>query len=53
MPPDTPAPAYAIVIDRFGGKMQNAFPYSPEGAESMKKLMSFLWVKTAIGRWLS
>jgi acyl-CoA reductase-like NAD-dependent aldehyde dehydrogenase len=42
-----------IVIDRFGGKMQNAYPYSAEGAEGMKKLMNFLWVKTAIGRWLS
>jgi succinate-semialdehyde dehydrogenase/glutarate-semialdehyde dehydrogenase len=42
-----------IVIDRFGGKMQNAYPYTPEGAEGMKKLMNFLWIKTAIGRWLS
>ena len=42
-----------IVIDRFGGKMQNAFPYSAKSAEGMKKLMNFLWVKTAIGRWLS
>ncbi len=42
-----------IVIDRFGGKMQNAYPYSAESAEGMKKLMNFLWVKTPIGRWLS
>ncbi|MEH6591017.1 MAG: aldehyde dehydrogenase family protein [Halioglobus sp.] len=42
-----------IVIDRFGGKLQNAYPYSTESAESMKKLMDFLWRKTPIGRWLS
>ena len=42
-----------IVIDRFGGKMQNAYPYSAKSAEGMKKLMEFLWVKTPIGRWLS
>jgi len=42
-----------IVIDRFGGKMQNAYPYSVESAEGMKKLMNFLWVKTPLGRWLS
>jgi acyl-CoA reductase-like NAD-dependent aldehyde dehydrogenase len=42
-----------IVIDRFGGKMQNAYPYSENSAQSMKKLMNFLWVKTPIGRWLS
>ena len=42
-----------IVIDRFGGKMQNAYPYSAESAEGMKKLMNFLWVKTPLGRWLS
>jgi succinate-semialdehyde dehydrogenase/glutarate-semialdehyde dehydrogenase len=42
-----------IVIDRFGGKMQNAYPYSTKSAEGMKKLMNFLWVKTALGRWLS
>jgi len=42
-----------IVIDRFGGKMQNAYPYSAKSAEGMKKLMSFLWVKTPLGRWLS
>ena len=42
-----------IVIDRFGGKMQNAYPYSAESAEGMQKLMNFLWVKTPLGRWLS
>jgi acyl-CoA reductase-like NAD-dependent aldehyde dehydrogenase len=42
-----------IVIDRFGGKMQNAYPYTAESAEGMKKLMNFLWVKTPLGRWLS
>ena len=43
----------SIVIDRFGGKMQNGYPYSAESAEGMKKLMNFLWVKTPLGRWLS
>lgn len=42
-----------IVIDRFGGKMQNGYPYSAASAEGMKKLMNFLWVKTPIGRWMS
>lgn len=42
-----------IVIDRFGGKMRNAYPYSAESAEGVKKLMNFLWVKTPLGRWLS
>ena len=42
-----------IVIDRFGGKMQNAYPYTAESAEGMKKLMNFIWVKTPLGRWLS
>ena len=42
-----------IVIDRFGGKMQNGYPYSAKSAEGMKKLMNFLWVKTPIGRWMS
>ncbi|TDG12465.1 aldehyde dehydrogenase family protein [Seongchinamella unica] len=42
-----------IVIDRFGGKMQNGYPYSAKSAQGMKKLMDFLWVKTPIGRWLS
>ncbi|MFK8048704.1 MAG: aldehyde dehydrogenase family protein [Halioglobus sp.] len=42
-----------IVIDRFGGKMQNAYPYSTESAEGMKKLMNFIWIKTPLGRWLS
>jgi len=42
-----------IVIDRFGGKMQNGYPYDTKSAEGMKKLMEFLWVKTPIGRWMS
>ncbi|MEH6611196.1 MAG: aldehyde dehydrogenase family protein [Halioglobus sp.] len=42
-----------IVIDRFGGKMPNAYPYSAENAQGMKKLMDFIWVKTPLGRWLS
>lgn len=42
-----------IVIDRFGGKMRNAYPYSAKNAEGMKKLMEFIWVKTPLGRWLS
>jgi len=42
-----------IVIDRFGGKMQNGYPYSAKSAEGMKKLMDFMWVKTPLGRWLS
>jgi succinate-semialdehyde dehydrogenase/glutarate-semialdehyde dehydrogenase len=42
-----------IIIDRFGGKMQNAYPYSVKSAEGMRKFMDFLWVKTPIGRWLS
>ena len=42
-----------IVIDRFGGKMQNAYPYSAKNAEGMRKLMNFMWIKTPLGRWLS
>ncbi|MCB1705178.1 MAG: aldehyde dehydrogenase family protein [Halioglobus sp.] len=42
-----------VVIDRFGGKMQNGYPYSAKSAEGMKKLMNFMWVKTPLGRWLS
>lgn len=42
-----------IVIDRFGGKMQNAYPNNVKSAEGMKKLMDFLWVKTPLGKWLS
>jgi succinate-semialdehyde dehydrogenase/glutarate-semialdehyde dehydrogenase len=42
-----------IVIDRFGGKLQNGYPYSARSAEGVKKLMDFLWVKTPLGRWLS
>jgi len=42
-----------IVIDRFGGKMPNAYPYSAKKAGDMRKLMDFLWLKTPLGRWLS
>ena len=42
-----------IVIDRFGGKMQNAYPYTAASARGMRKLMNFLWVKTPLGRWMS
>ncbi|MEM8659889.1 MAG: aldehyde dehydrogenase family protein, partial [Pseudomonadota bacterium] len=42
-----------IVIDRFGGKMQNAYPYTSESAMGMRKLMDFMWLKTPLGRWLS
>ena len=37
----------------IGGKMPNAYPYSEDSAQGMKKLMNFLWVKTPLGRWLS
>jgi acyl-CoA reductase-like NAD-dependent aldehyde dehydrogenase len=42
-----------IVIDRFGGKMQNAYPNNVKSAEGMRKLMDFLWRKTPLGRWLA
>ena len=42
-----------IVIEKRGGKMPNAYPYSAKSAEGMKKFMNILWVKTPIGRWLS
>jgi acyl-CoA reductase-like NAD-dependent aldehyde dehydrogenase len=42
-----------IVIDRFGGKMQNGYPNNVKNAEGMKKLMDFMWLKTPLGRWLS
>ncbi len=42
-----------IVIDRFGGKMQNGYPYSTKSAEGMRKLMDLLWVKTPLGKWMS
>ena len=42
-----------VVIDRRGGKLVTAYPNSVEGAEGMKKLMNFLWVKTPVGLWLS
>ncbi|MBN7795043.1 aldehyde dehydrogenase family protein [Parahaliea mediterranea] len=42
-----------IVIDRFGGKMPNAYPNSVKSAEGMRKMMDFLWRKTPLGRWLA
>jgi succinate-semialdehyde dehydrogenase/glutarate-semialdehyde dehydrogenase len=42
-----------IIIDRFGGRMRNAYPYSAKNAAGMRKLMDLLWLKTPLGRWLS
>jgi acyl-CoA reductase-like NAD-dependent aldehyde dehydrogenase len=42
-----------IVVERFGGKMPNAYPNSARNAEGMRKLMDFLWRKTPLGRWLA
>lgn len=42
-----------IVIDRFGGKMQNAYPNTVKDAEGLRKMMDFIWRKTPLGRWLS
>jgi succinate-semialdehyde dehydrogenase/glutarate-semialdehyde dehydrogenase len=42
-----------VVIEKWGGKMPNAYPYSVKTAEGMLKFMQILWVKTPIGRWLS
>ncbi|MCZ6831453.1 MAG: aldehyde dehydrogenase family protein [Gammaproteobacteria bacterium] len=42
-----------IVIEKRGGKMPNAYPFSAKSAEGMKKFMKILWVWTPIGRWLS
>lgn len=42
-----------IVIDRFGGRMQNAYPNSAKSAQGMRKMMDFLWRKTPLGRWLA
>lgn len=42
-----------IVVDRFGGRMQNAYPNSAKSAEGMRKMMDFLWRKTPLGRWLA
>jgi succinate-semialdehyde dehydrogenase/glutarate-semialdehyde dehydrogenase len=42
-----------VVIERWGGSMPNAYPYTAKTAEGMLKFMQILWVKTPIGRWLS
>ena len=42
-----------VVIEKRGGKMPNAYPYTAKTAEGMLKFMQILWVKTPIGRWLS
>jgi succinate-semialdehyde dehydrogenase/glutarate-semialdehyde dehydrogenase len=42
-----------VVIEKRGGKIPNAYPYTSKNAEGMKKFMNILWVKTPIGRWLS
>ena len=42
-----------VVIEKRGGSMPNAYPYSTKTAEGMLKFMQLLWVKTPIGRWLS
>lgn len=41
-----------IIIEKRGGEMPNAFPYTAEKAEGMKKFTKFLW-GTPVGRWLS
>ena len=42
-----------VVIEKRGGPMPNAYPYSAKTAQGMLKFMHILWVKTPIGRWLS
>ncbi|MEE4659432.1 MAG: aldehyde dehydrogenase family protein [Halieaceae bacterium] len=42
-----------VIVEKRGGKMPNAYPYSAKSAEGMLKFMQILWVKTPIGRWLS
>ena len=42
-----------IVIEKRGGNMPNAYPYSSAKSAGMLKLMRFLWLHTPIGRWLS
>ncbi|MEM0953133.1 MAG: aldehyde dehydrogenase family protein [Pseudomonadota bacterium] len=42
-----------VVVEKRGGKMPNAFPYTAKTAEGMIKFMQILWLKTPIGRWLS
>ncbi|MGI9286311.1 MAG: aldehyde dehydrogenase family protein [Pseudomonadales bacterium] len=41
-----------IIIEKRGGDMQNAFPYSSEKLKGMQKFAKFLW-GTPVGRWLS
>ncbi|MEP5763567.1 MAG: aldehyde dehydrogenase family protein [Halieaceae bacterium] len=42
-----------VVVEKRGGKIPNAYPYTAKTAEGMIKFMQILWVKTPIGRWLS
>ncbi len=42
-----------VIVEKRGGKMPNAYPYTTKSAEGMIKFMQILWVKTPIGRWLS
>lgn len=42
-----------IIIEKKGGPIPNAYPYTTKTAEGMIKFMQILWVKTPIGRWLS
>jgi len=42
-----------VVIEKRGGAMLNAYPYTTGAAEGMMKFMRILWVKTPLGRWLS
>jgi acyl-CoA reductase-like NAD-dependent aldehyde dehydrogenase len=42
-----------VVIDKRGGKMPNAYPYTAKTAKGMKTFMKILWVWTPLGRWLS
>ena len=41
-----------IVIEKRGGDMANAYPYTAKKAEGMKKFAKFLW-GTPVGKWLS
>lgn len=41
-----------IITEKRGGNMPNAFPYTTEKAEGMKKFTKFLW-GGPVGRWLS
>ena len=42
-----------VVIEKRGGAMPNAYPYTAKTAEGMLKFMQILWLKTPLGRWLS